>query len=57
MKVNGTSISGELKSINDYIFRINADTPELRAAVEGCVERLRVLYPNYNISVEYGYGG
>ena len=52
-----TSISGELKGINDYVFRVNADTPALRIAVEDQVNRLRVLYPKYNFTVIYGYGG
>ena len=42
-----------IKSINNYIFRIDADTPQLRAAVENCLEKLRVKYPNYNFSAVY----
>ncbi len=44
----------ELKSIRDYVFRINADTPELREAVEACLEQLRGKYSTFKFSAEYG---
>lgn len=44
----------ELKNIDDYVFRINADTPALRTAVEDCLEQLRILYPEYKFSAVYG---
>lgn len=43
--------------IKNYVFRINADTPELRAAVDSCIADLNEKYPEYEISVIYGYGG
>ena len=30
------------------------NTPELRIAVEDCLEQLRILYPDYNFSAVYG---
>lgn len=33
-------LSSELKDVRSYVFRINADTPELRIAVEDCLEQL-----------------
>lgn len=47
-------LSSELKDVRSYVFRINADTPELRIAVEDCLEQLRILYPDYNFSAVYG---
>ena len=44
----------ELKSIKDYVFRINEDTSELRIAVEDCLEQLRKLYPDFNFYAIYG---
>ena len=44
----------EIKEINNYVFRINADTPELRSAVETCLKELREKYPKYNFSAIYG---
>ena len=43
-----------LKNINNYVFRIDADTPQLRCAVEICLEKLRIKYPDYNFSAVYG---
>lgn len=43
-----------LKSIKSFVFRIDADTPQLRNAVENCLEKLRVNYPDYNFSATYG---
>ena len=43
-----------LKSIKNYIFRIDADTPALRQAVEQCLQKLRLKYPEYNFSATYG---
>lgn len=47
----------ETQAIEVYVFRINADTPELRIAVENVLERLRRDYPKYKFSAIYGYGG
>lgn len=43
-----------LKNIRNYIFRIDADTPALRQAVEQCLGKLREKYPEYNFSATYG---
>ena len=43
-----------LKSIRSYVFRIDADTPALRQAVEQCLVKLRAKYPEYNFSATYG---
>ncbi len=45
---------GELKGIKDYVFRIDADTTELRAAVQVELDNLKVAYPDYNFSATYG---
>ena len=47
-------LSSELKDVRSYVFRINADTPELRIDVDDCLEQLRILYPDYNFSAVYG---
>jgi len=47
----------ELKSIKKYVFRISVDKPTLRVEVEKILEQLRDLYPQYDISAVYGYGG
>lgn len=54
MVKNIVFLSSELKDVRSYVFRINADTPELRIAVEDCLEQLRILYPDYNFSAVYG---
>ena len=43
-----------LKSIRNYVFRIDADTPALRQAEEQCLDKLRAKYPKYNFSATYG---
>lgn len=43
-----------LKDIKDYVFRIDADTPELRAAVQMELDNLKVDFPDYNFSATYG---
>lgn len=43
-----------LKNIRNYTFRIDADTPALRQAVEQCLDKLREKYPEYNFSATYG---
>ena len=43
-----------LKNIRNYVFRIDADTPALRQAVEQCLDKLRAKYPGYNFSATYG---
>ena len=44
----------ELKNINDYVFRIDADTPKLRDAVQTQLEKLKTKYPEFNFSATYG---
>ncbi len=43
-----------LKGIKDYVFRIDADTPGLRAAVQKELDNLKVAFPNYNFSAIFG---
>ncbi len=43
-----------VKSIRKIVFRINADTPMLRKAVESDLERLRMEYPEYEFFAVYG---
>ena len=44
----------DLRGIKTYVFRINADTPELRKAVDYWIEELDNLYPEYDFSAVYG---
>jgi hypothetical protein len=44
----------ELKAIKNYIFRIDADTLELRDAVQIQLDKLSVLFLEYNFSATYG---
>ena len=43
----------EVQEIRSFVFRINADTPELRKAVQIQLERLKKLFPDYNFDVIY----
>ncbi len=43
-----------LKGIKDYVFRIDADTPGLRAAVQKEMDNLKVAFPDYNFSAIFG---
>ena len=44
----------ELKGIKDYVFRMDADTPGLRAAVQKELDNLKATFPDYNFSAVYG---
>lgn len=44
----------ELKEIRNYTFRIDADTPELRRAVQHQIDRLSELFPDFNFNAIYG---
>ena len=44
----------ELKEIKDYVFRIDADTQELRSAVQIQLDKLSELFPEFNFSATYG---
>ena len=44
----------ELKGIKDYVFRIDADTPGLRAAVQKELDNLKATFSDYNLSAVYG---
>ena len=44
----------ELKEIHNFIFRIDADTPELRDAVQIQLDKLSELFPEYNFGAIYG---
>ncbi|MGG4127153.1 hypothetical protein ABEW19_02680 [Paenibacillus illinoisensis] len=40
--------------IRNYVFRIDADTPKLRLAVQNELNNLKTKYPDYNFSAEFG---
>ncbi|WP_239634965.1 PrsW family glutamic-type intramembrane protease [Paenibacillus sp. H1-7] len=44
----------EIKSIKDFVFRLDGDTPELRAAVENSLNQLRNEFPDYTFNVLFG---
>ena len=43
-----------LKGIKEYVFGIDADTPELRAAVQKELDNLKEAFPDYNFSAIFG---
>lgn len=47
----------EIKDVRSFNFRMNADTPELRAAVQKTIEKLKEEFPDYNFTAEFGKGG
>ena len=44
----------DVEALKDYVFRIDADTPELRVAVQVELDNLKVVYPDYNFSATFG---
>ena len=44
----------DLRGIKTYVFRVNADTPELRKAVDYWIKELENLYSEYDFSAVYG---
>ena len=44
----------EITNIRNYVFRIDADTPKLRSAVQNELNNLKTKYPDYNFSAEFG---
>lgn len=44
----------EIKSIRDFVFRLDGDTPELRAAAENSLNRLRSEFPDYTFNILFG---
>ena len=44
----------ELKEIKTYIFRIDADTPELQKAVKIELDNLKIKFPDYNFETKFG---
>ncbi|WP_341278990.1 polymorphic toxin-type HINT domain-containing protein [Paenibacillus sp. FSL H8-0537] len=44
----------DIQSINNYVFRINADTPALRKAVQNEIDQLKIKYPSYNFTAQFG---
>ena len=44
----------ELKEIKTFVFRIDADTPELRNAVQIVLDKLSEIFPEYNFSAIFG---
>lgn len=53
-----TDIPGfaEIKDFKKFEFRIDADTPELRQAVNNSIDQLRIEYPEYTFEVIFGGG-
>lgn len=52
---NGSLPDDELlKSIKNYVFRIDADTLELREAVKRELDNLKEAFPDYNFSAIFG---
>ncbi len=44
----------ELKSIKEFKFRLDGNTPELKNAVENSLNKLRLEFPEYKFSAEFG---
>jgi len=44
----------EIKSIRNFTFRLDGDTPELRSAVENSLNQLRAEFPEYTFNVLFG---
>ena len=44
----------EIKSIRDFVFRLDGDTPELRNAVGNSLNQLRAEFPEYKFNVLFG---
>ncbi len=44
----------ELKKNKTYIFRIDADTPELQKAVQIELDNLKIKCPDYNFGAKFG---
>ncbi|ANY68436.1 hypothetical protein BBD42_19635 [Paenibacillus sp. BIHB 4019] len=47
----------EIKDVRRFNFRMNADTPELREAVQKVIEKLKKEFPDYTFTAEFGKGG
>ena len=55
LSVNGELLDvNSLKSIKNFVFRIDADTQELKAAVQQELNNLKADFPDYNFSATYG---
>lgn len=50
---NVPSVS-DIQSIINYVFRVNADTPALRTAAQSQINQLKIKYPSYNFSAQFG---
>jgi hypothetical protein len=44
----------EIKNFKDFTFKIDADTPALRQAVENAIRELKVKFPDFNFNAIYG---
>ncbi|MCK9861161.1 PrsW family glutamic-type intramembrane protease [Paenibacillus sp. ATY16] len=44
----------DIKSIRRFQFQLDGDTPELRAAAENSLNRLRQEFPDYTFSIRFG---
>lgn len=47
-------LAEELKGIKNYVFRIDADAPALRSAVQVQLDKLSELFSEFNFSATYG---
>ena len=44
----------DIKEIRNYVFRIDADTPALRSAVQDQLDKFSVLFSEYIFDIIYG---
>jgi len=44
----------QISGINKFVFRFDANTPELRSATNVSLEKLRVEFPNYKFDATFG---
>jgi hypothetical protein len=56
-KIDGTAVVpefSEISSFKEFLFRVDADTPDLRQAVETVLTQLRSQNPNYTFNAIFG---
>ncbi|MEF3303583.1 PrsW family glutamic-type intramembrane protease [Paenibacillus sp. GYB003] len=44
----------KIKSIRNFVFRLDGDTPELRSAAENSLNKLREEFPDYTFTILFG---
>ncbi|UVI29750.1 PrsW family glutamic-type intramembrane protease [Paenibacillus spongiae] len=44
----------EIRTIRDFVFRLDGDTPALRTAVENSMNQLRTEFPDYTFNATFG---